>query len=242
MNTLLLFIIAGLLIFAIFETIYIVYHIQIAHQLGKELPTCSQHAHNPQKRILIIGDSIARGTGAQDYKNSLCGRLASEHPEADVINLSENAIGTAYAVKQINEIPEETLGHFDTVIIRVGAMDILTFKSTRATVENFRKLLDITRSKLCPAGQIILVSPGNVGGTKLYRHFPVGNLLSWRSHKLNNALAQLVKEKDVTFINLCTHPKDDPWATNPTLLAKDKIHPNDEGYALLYDYVSKVMK
>lgn len=237
MDAILPFIMLPILVLVAMEAIYIIHNLFIAHELGKKFSTCSQYVNNPQKRILVVGDSIALGTGAREYRNTLAGRIATDYPTAEVINLSENAASTKQIIKRINDIPNECLGYFDIVIIKVGGMDILKFKSIKKAGEMFRELLDITTQKLCPNGRIILVSPGNVGGMKLWRHFPIGVIYSWQSKRFHDELSKIALEKNIRYVDLYTHPKNDPWGTNPSLLAKDLIHPNDEGYGLLYEYV-----
>lgn len=70
-----------------------------------------------KQHFLVLGDSIAFGTGARDVHNSIVGRLARDYPEAHINNKAENGSHTIEIANKMHQIEEE---FFDLAILIVG--------------------------------------------------------------------------------------------------------------------------
>lgn len=88
-------IILSVLLLALILTYYIypiVKAIKISKEVQKNIVAYEQHPLSPKMRILVAGDSTGVGTGADSPDDSIAGRIGSDYPEADIVNISENGI------------------------------------------------------------------------------------------------------------------------------------------------------
>jgi lysophospholipase L1-like esterase len=199
---------------------------------GRRAIPVSHLVENARKRVLVIGDSTAYGTGAIDPHHSLAGRLVIDFPDIEVINASENAMSFKRLSKKIRGLE----GPFDTAIIHIGGIDAILL-----TTENcIGKHVRIIKDELTRLGvqDIVLVSMNNVGSAPLIP-FPINLLYELRSKHLFGFLSLLCEKLGIAHVPLFEPRSSDPFVQNPQLFSGDGIHPNDEGYAVWYGRIKE---
>jgi lysophospholipase L1-like esterase len=200
-----------------------------------------QPARNGERRILVIGDSLARGTGDETGKGFAIDVLqayrkrgpaeltnlgvgGSESPE--IRALAESATVRARAAEAdliLVSAGGNDLSHAASALGDASATGLADAVGTARDryVENLRGILRALR-EANPAAPILLVGlydpfsgqpgPGRLGSSVI---------VQW------NALAA---ETALGFPNVAVVPTFDIFQGRPDRLAADKYHPNREGY------------
>lgn len=232
MQTVVTIIVVAVSLLVLYGVVHIIRSTRKAKILGRKALPVSKENSKANKRILILGDSTAFGTGATNPNNSLAGRLSKDFPEASITNLSQNALNIDGLLKQITNISDKK---FDTIMIHIGGIDTLTLTSFKKVRDRLIKIFDI--AKKMATDNVILISMNNVGSAPAIK-FPFSILYSNRSRKLRDHFTDICTECKIAHIPLFVEKKDDPLPQNPTkLYASDGIHPSDEGYGIWYEKI-----
>jgi lysophospholipase L1-like esterase len=112
-----------------------------SERLIQEAEALENHPENPDRRILILGDSIWAGVGASDPADSMAGRLIADAPQALVVNKAESGAKITDGRRQLQEAGDEFGKPFDQIIIQLGANDILQISSMSSAESGLQKLL-----------------------------------------------------------------------------------------------------
>jgi lysophospholipase L1-like esterase len=141
------------------------------------------------------------------------------------------AVSGAVVADLPSQMKQMALAHYDTILLQIGANDIIGFSSASSTVATLAPILDQLTSR---ADHIYWMSAGNVGGATIFPFFmrPFYTALTIKYH---TAFSELAREKGITYINLYTPPAIDPFTLHPEIyLAGDGLHPSSAGYTLFY--------
>ncbi|MBI5405970.1 hypothetical protein HY972_02970 [Candidatus Kaiserbacteria bacterium] len=187
------------------------------------------------KRILIIGDSAAYGTGADRAEDTIAGRLGHDFPQTEIVNTAVNGSVVREATDQIRRAGP---GNFDLIIICTGGNDILRYTGLRALEEDLTRLLQeaIRRAE----HQIIVLFYANLGGAPIFPRL-VRSLLSRRTHRVYEIFRRVTTKMNVPLVELYTGKEGLGFSPNPFLeepakyYSKDRMHPSSEGYRLWYN-------
>jgi len=191
-----------------------------------------RHIQVPKKKILILGDSTAVGTGARDKKASLAGRFAHDFPESDIVNRGINGAITRDVIKQLDNVENET---FDLVVISVGGNDIWHFSRLGKLRRDLEQILK--KAKQMSNQRVILLLYNNIGDAPAFSFLTRG-LLRRRGKKVHEVFQQASTEEGVPCIELFATKKENPFMDphkQKTLFAADGIHPSGEGYRYWYN-------
>lgn len=115
---------------------------QIADRLEAKAEALENHPDDPDRRILILGDSIWAGVGALDPADLMAGRLIADLPEALVVNKAESGAKIADGRRQLTEAQGEFEQPFDQIIIQLGANNIVYFSSLTTARKELQNLLE----------------------------------------------------------------------------------------------------
>ena len=91
-STILILLIIGILVFD-FLRMYLLF--QNTLKLQNNFVPFQKINSSASKKILVLGDSTAVGTGATNNVYSTTGRLSSMYPDAEITNISENGFKIA---------------------------------------------------------------------------------------------------------------------------------------------------
>lgn len=221
----------GITLFAIvcIETMRIVILSQRAICSGKKVTPVMQQNEGATKRVLVIGDSTSYGTGALESENSLVGRLAKDFPNIEIVNASENAM----SMKRLHEKLQTLKGEkFDIIMIHIGGIDMLSFTPSAKIHTLAKDIFSLTRE--LSAQKVLLVSMNNPVSAPLFR-FPVNHILDKRSKVLTDVFADVCAQSSIDHVPLYVDDPEDPFHSDPErYYAYDGVHPNDEGYGVVY--------
>ncbi len=222
-------------VFILIEGVRLIYYGYRAHLSGERTTPVSQMCKNPRKRILIVGDSTSYGTGASSPNNSLVGRFASDFPDFEIINESENALNIANLEKKL----ENGSGTFDVLMIHIGGIDTLAFTSFLKMEKLFLRINEHIKRRNFRT--VILVTVNNVGLSPFIR-FPLKHLFEERSRKMHSFFEKMAQRYNMVHVSLYELAENDPLAKDPRrLFSADKIHPSDEGYGIWYARIKEVI-
>ena len=193
------------------------------------------------KRVLVIGDSTAYGTGASRPEDTIAGRLGSDFPRAEIVNTAVNGSLVRQAIGQLERAGEEK---FDLIIICTGGNDILRFVSLASLARDLPRLLEGAIEK--SGHQVVLLFYANLGNARV---FPpsIRSLLGRRTRQVYEIFKRAAAQTGVPLVELYTDVKSggfsNPFIDDPyRYYARDQMHPNSEGYRLWYNRMWREMR
>lgn len=189
-----------------------------------------------EKKILIIGDSTAVGTGASDSKFSIAGRVGQTFPNASITNLGVNGAKTHELIPRLENLKGR---HFDLVMLHIGGNDTVRFTDLEELTVNIAIVLDLTKSL---GDKVTLTSTGNVGTAHL---LPFGTRWAFkdRTRKVRAIFKEAAEKRGVAYVDLFREKENDPFAKDPgKFYAEDSFHPSDVGYEDWYTFIEKVLR
>ncbi|MBI4458418.1 SGNH/GDSL hydrolase family protein, partial [Candidatus Uhrbacteria bacterium] len=181
--------------------------------------------------ILVIGDSTAVGTGAEDPSLSIAGRLGADFPEAEIVNLGVNGARTKELLPRLAALKGR---RFELILIQVGANDIVHGTNLTKLEGDIARVMDAA-ARL--GKRVLLLTSGNVGTAHA---LPIGTrwFFTRRTRQVRELFMRIAKEKDVRYVDLFREPDKDPFALDPMrYYAADWYHPSGEGYRDWYDHI-----
>jgi lysophospholipase L1-like esterase len=203
-----------------------------ASELAKAARPYSAQPASPERRILVVGDSTAFGTGAANPEESLVGRIGKAHPRWQIDNLASNGAKFEDVQAQL----EGARTGYDLVLVLAGGNDVIRFTSETRLQAHMEQAI---RTAKAHGKQVVLMPCGNVGHAPLFFP-PVSWLLASRSQSLH-AIAQTVAlGSSVRYIRLLKPRAQDPFVQrSDELHAADGLHPSSAGYQQWYEELVK---
>ena len=187
------------------------------------------------RRILVIGDSTAVGTGAGENQYSLAGLVGKSYPDATIVNKGVNGAKTHELIGRLQDMDQ----HFDLVMIHIGGNDIVRFTNLAQLTEDIAEVLAIATEK----GDVVtLTTTGNVGTARL---LPFGTrwLFEKRTRQVREIFMKAAQERNVVYNDLFREKDKDPFAKDPLkYYAEDIFHPSNIGYADWYAIIELGIK
>lgn len=182
------------------------------------------------KKVLIVGDSTAVGTGASDPRYTLAGRLANDFPNSTIRNIAVNGSLTRDILSQLKKIRDDA---FDMIIISTGGNDVWNYTTLRSLERDLRKVLD--KAKEMSGHRVILLFFDNSGSAPFFPSI-IRRILLKRTAKVEQVFHNVAMECAVPYIYLYSNPRNNPFIDDPRkYFALDGLHPNDDGYKLWYN-------
>lgn len=190
------------------------------------------NSNNAQDKILIVGDSTAVGTGAQNKNDSISGRFAQDFPDTKIVNVGINGSLTRDAIKQLNQMEDET---FNMIIISTGGNDIWHFSNLKKLQQDIETVLKLAIGM--SNHRVILLLYNNIWDAPGFS-FLVRGFLKRRGKKVQDIFMNISHRERVAYIELFTQEENNPFLDpyrQQFLFAKDGIHPSGDGYGLWYN-------
>lgn len=194
-------------------------------ELARQSEPLQHSPEQPSRRLLIVGDSTAVGTGASRPEVSLAGLLAQAFPQLLIDNRSQDGATIADLQSQLSGDD-----HFDMVLVMAGGNDVIRLRGMEALHSDIERVAQRARQR---ADLVVLMPAGNVGNAPFFLA-PVSWFMTWRSRKLHAFVREASNRQSVRYVNLFHESADDPFVLQPRLNAADGLHPSDAGYRVWF--------
>ena len=173
-------------------------------------------------RLLVVGDSTAKGTGASTPEYSLPGLLCRANPSLTVVNRGHDRARFEDMLAQL-----EGDERFDAVLILCGANDVLRMTRDAALRDSIRRVAQRARVR---SDLVVFMPPGNIGKAPFF--LPPWNWwMTYRSRRLHAIVSQEAQANGALYVSLFRDRDGDPFARHPQRMnARDRLHPSDAGY------------
>lgn len=233
-------IILSVLLLALILTYYIypiVKAIKISKEVQKNIVAYEQHPLSPKMRILVAGDSTGVGTGADSPDDSIAGRIGSDYPEADIVNISENGITLEQLRSKLYALPEDS--RYDLIVLQIGANDVTKFTSKRKVEEELHSVLNYAELN---SSAVVLITAGNIGLSPVFKS-PISNLITSRTLMVREIFMREASNRSkVQYVDLFESAENDVFNTDiDKYYAPDLFHPSSAGYGVWYEDVKKYL-
>jgi len=175
-------------------------------------------------RLLIVGDSTAKGTGASAPEYSLPGLLSRANPTLTVVNKGTSGACFEHIAQQL-----EGDERFDAVLVLGGGNDLFHLTGDAALRDSVRRVAQRARVR---ADLVVFMPPGNLGNARVF--FPPWSWwMRYRSRRLHAIVSEAAQANGAHYVSLYEEREYDPFARHPDRLnARDGLHPSDAGYEL----------
>lgn len=203
-------------------------------QLAQEAQPFVAHPENPIKRILIVGDSTAVGTGATTPEESVAGRISEEFPRYEIVNYGKNGLQTSELRERLELLQER---EFDLVFLFIGGNDIVRFHDVTTLSEDLATSFQLAKQI---SDDVVFVSVGNI---EIAPFFPKPIAYFYRDYQqeVRTAFSIISNEYDVLFVDLFTEGIEDIPLPSELIFAEDDFHPSSVAYAVWYQVIKDTM-
>lgn len=202
-------------------------------ELARRSEPIQQHPDAPAKRLLVVGDSTAVGTGASSSSSSLVGLVAKRHPDWYIENRARDGAKFSDVIDQLAGD-----GSFDMVLIQAGGNDVIRMVDLDALKRTIDSVTSAARQR---APAVILMPAGNVGNAPFFFP-PISWWMTQRARQMHQFVDGSAKRHGAVYVNLFHERADDPLAQKPELNARDGLHPSDAGYVVWFEELSRQTK
>lgn len=196
-------------------------------ELAREARPYTAQPAQPGRRILVVGDSTAVGTGASAPGASLPGLIGHDHPQWHIDNLATNGARYADVVAQL----QGASAGYDLVLVLAGGNDVIRFTSKEALRSQVEQVVELARQR---GGRVVMMPCGNVGHAPFFIP-PLSWAMARRSKSLHEIVREVAARRQVGYVRLLKPRDEDPFvARSKVLNAADGLHPSDAGYQEWY--------
>ena len=224
----------GIIVYAGWQTLRMRHLIRIGKTLAINSIRFEQLRDGGSKRILVVGDSTAVGTGARDRHGSIAGYFGRDFPRAEIRNFGVNgckAEGLALNFPTLKE-------HMDLVMIQIGANDMVQGTPMDAFSKSLASVFD--QAKLAGT-HVVALHSGNIGLAPLFP-WPLNSILRSRTLRYGAEYRRIAAEKGVTYVDLFHEKNDDPFKGELRFYGEDQFHLSEAGYLNWYQETRKAME
>lgn len=184
--------------------------------------------------VLVVGDSTARGAGAERAQLSVAGRIGAALPQARVVNLGASGAGFAEVVDQLRGEPQLP---YRFVLMMAGADDVLRLTPPARVEHDLQRALRIAYRL---SNRVIVMALPNLGHAPLVP-WPLKSLFAAYSQRLHRRISAATTRTGTPLVDLYVEGSDDPVARDPgRYVARDGLHPSAASYALWFEQLQQV--
>ncbi len=147
-----------------------------------------------ERRVLIVGDSIALGVDAGEPLGGIGGRLSSEFPHTDVVVRADHD-------STLQDLPRRFPRDsrlFDALLIVSGRLDVLRFTPVRELAAAVRNVVTAARER---SPLVIVANSVCTGGAALLQ-WPLTALQMRQATRVANVFRSVCTDLDVAFVNM----------------------------------------
>lgn len=199
------------------------WRILTAADLAREARPYTAAPEQPTRRLLVVGDSTAVGTGADAAADSLVGLIGQTHPQWRIDNLAANGAKFEDVARQLQEAADG----YDLVLVMAGGNDVIRFTSEDKLRSDMDRTLALARQR---GAQVVLMPCGDVGHAPFFIP-PLSWGMSRRSERLHTMAQAVAATHGARYVRLLKPRAQDPFLLHSKELhAADGLHPSSAGY------------
>jgi lysophospholipase L1-like esterase len=204
-----------------------------ARRLAHRVPPLPPRPAQPERRVLIAGDSLALGVGARSPQSPFAARIAAEFPAVGVDSVARVGARAADLAAQLERAPQS---RYDAILITIGGNDVIRLTRWGRLSRGLNTGLALARRM---ADLVIAATSANVGGAPLFP-WPLCALFDRRSRALRALMAQACRAHDAVMVNYIFDREEDPFGRDSArYYAADRVHPTDAAYAACYEMLKR---
>lgn len=181
------------------------------------------------RRLVVLGDSTAVGTGVDDMADAVAGQVARRLP-GPVAWRVLGANGLTAAEVRRDVLPEARTGEADAVVLLVGWNDALRLRSARAFGRDLGALLDGLRTAH-PTARRVVVAPPRFDRFAVLPQ-PLRTALGTHAAALGRTAARVATANGAAVVE----------GFDGQHVAADRFHPDAVGYAELADRIAAALR
>ena len=201
--------------------------LSVARELAEAARPYTAHPATPQRKLLIVGDSTALGTGADSPASSLAGWIGQANPQWSIDNLAANGARFADVVQQL----QGANSGYDLVLVVAGGNDVMRLTSADTLRTGMRDAVALAHQR---GRNVTLMPCGNVGHAPFF-FAPLSWWMDQRSQTLHAIAQSVASEGDARYVRLLQPKETDPFALHSQEMhAADGLHPSSTGYRQWY--------
>jgi len=223
----------------VFQAVRMLFKLTLNKIYGISTKPFSTNNIDFKRRVLVLGDSTAVGTGASRPEDTISGRFARDYPDSQILNMAENGGLVRDVCGQIDKVSEQV---FDLVILSVGGNDVWHLTRLSKIKDHLNNVLP--KLVAMSNGRVIFLIYNNIGSAPIFP-FVMRGFLKRRCIKIQNVIKEVSYKNKVPTIDLFSDDSGrNPFlddSVNAELFAPDGIHPSSEGYKLWYNRMWRKM-
>lgn len=182
--------------------------------------------------MTIVGDSLARGWGARDPRDTLAARILEfvrrRHPGTTITNLGvPGATTDEIARVQANLVRSRPCS---LIVVIAGANDVQKYYTPTHFERSYTRLLQRLRMRDPHAAIIVMGMPDVALSRRI--PWPAKPVIAWLSRAANDSIAGAASQYRAAMVPLYALSLKNARHAD-TLVSADGIHPNDRGYAAM---------
>lgn len=177
---------------------------------------------------VILGDSTTAGVGGT-YDLGIAMSTTRELARSHRVTMTNLGVSGA-RIRDVRrlQLPDAERLHPDVVLLSVGANDVTHLTRIGAMRNDLAEIVTRLR-RSNPNVKIVITGSPDMGSLPRIPRILRG-IATWRTKRVNRMFVPAAKELDLTFAPIAeeTGPL---FRKDRSLLADDRFHPNDRGYA-----------
>ncbi|MEJ7796952.1 MAG: SGNH/GDSL hydrolase family protein [Solirubrobacteraceae bacterium] len=179
-------------------------------------------------RFVVLGDSTATGRGAP-YAAGIALAAARHLAARGALTLTNLAVsGARLGGVRRHQLPAAARLAPDVVLIAAGANDVTGLTRLSSAADHLREIAAALRAARCEVAIVVTASPDIGSAPRLAQ--PLRTVAGWRTEQLNDALQDVVRERDLVLAPIARRTGR-RFRADRSLFAADGFHPSAAGYA-----------
>lgn len=181
-----------------------------------------QQVGDNKPSILILGDSMAYGTGSSSSEATIAGLIGQELPTATINNKAKNGTKTRTLLESVETDIDK---RYDIIVVIVGANDVIHPEvNLKNSKENLAKIYRITSAN---SENVVAITTGDFRHTSFFL-FPLNLYFGNRSETLREYALEIASDyKNIRYIDAFSDENKPMWPD--ALESEDHLHLSDIG-------------
>lgn len=201
--------------------------LSVSRNLAEAARAYNAQPPDPQRTLLIVGDSTALGTGADSPQSSLAGWIGNAHPQWRIDNRAANGAKFVDVVQQLRNAESG----YDLVLIVAGGNDVIQLTRMAKLHAGMAEAVALAQKR---GRRVVLMPCGNVGHAPFFLP-PLTWWMDARSKEMHAIAQSVASDGGARYVRLLQPKETDPFVLrSKEMHASDGLHPSSAGYSHWY--------